>query len=538
MATVPAPILDARDGDELTAEAIGSLPAELSDRSDANPAVVLLEAAGAFYDRLLYVINRWPSAVIQKALALVGVQVAAAQPSTVTLTFTLSAPQPRDTIIPADTQVATSDGSVVFATLEDLTIAAYDDTLAGTITITSGSATITGSGTSFTSDWVGQQIQVRGAAEWYTVTAVGGTTSLTVSTTATASASGAFRVGPNVGSTNSQSTTSGLATKVAADALTVLQSAPANVASVTNAAAAANGADEQTTDQAIAEAQTSFAARDMACSADDYAYFAVKTLGQGGRAKALKTMNDTTAEAGYTTVAVLSPSWTLASPATAQERANVMRDLAGRTVSGVSVVDVVANISDRSATGKIPVIAVVRKTAYDTVTTQTAVAEKINTLLSPNTYDWGRTLYIDDLSEAGGGADAVDRVLTINGRIACGFDYTALVGTVAFANGSTTATFSSTASVDVVATGATLGQRFIIDATNSKVYLVVAKLSSTTVQIDRAFENASYTTASGACFYFTSADEALTNWYTLPYANLSTSSSSPPASIIVVGVAS
>ena len=53
MATVPNPTLDARNGDLVTAQAITSLPDELSDRSDGSPQVVLLEANGALYDALM-----------------------------------------------------------------------------------------------------------------------------------------------------------------------------------------------------------------------------------------------------------------------------------------------------------------------------------------------------------------------------------------------------------------------------------------------------------------------------------------------------
>src|SRR5215831_5351841 len=93
---VPAPILDTRNGDLVVAESIGSLPSELSDRSDSNPAVVILEASGNQFDKLLFQINQWPSAVIQKALALVGTLQNQATAATVSQTFTLSSPQVKD----------------------------------------------------------------------------------------------------------------------------------------------------------------------------------------------------------------------------------------------------------------------------------------------------------------------------------------------------------------------------------------------------------------------------------------------------------
>ena len=75
---VPAPVLDDRNEDQIAAEAIGALPSELSDRSDSNPAVVVIEAAAYVVGRYLYQLNRWPAAVVQKALALIGVTMRAA----------------------------------------------------------------------------------------------------------------------------------------------------------------------------------------------------------------------------------------------------------------------------------------------------------------------------------------------------------------------------------------------------------------------------------------------------------------------------
>src|SRR3990167_3800692 len=123
--TVPAPVLDLRNGDAVTAQAIAALPDELSDRSASNPAVAIIEATGTFFDKLIYQINRWPSAVVQKVLSLCGVTMAAATAATVSQSFTLSAPQSTDTVAAKGTQVSTTDGATVFSTLSDLTIAAY-----------------------------------------------------------------------------------------------------------------------------------------------------------------------------------------------------------------------------------------------------------------------------------------------------------------------------------------------------------------------------------------------------------------------------
>lgn len=54
------------------------------------------------------------------------------------------------------------------------------DKTAGTVSITSGAATVTGVGTSFVSGDVGKYIQFQGANDWYKVTAVASSTSLTI----------------------------------------------------------------------------------------------------------------------------------------------------------------------------------------------------------------------------------------------------------------------------------------------------------------------------------------------------------------------
>ena len=534
--TVPSPTLDSRNSDQITAEAVSSLPAELSDHSASNAAVVIIEATGVQLDQDLFQVNNWPQAVIQKALALVGVTLNSATAATVQQTFTLSAPQSSDTIVPAGTQFANADGSLVFSTLSDLTITAYK-TGTGTVYINSGSTTLNGTGTTFTADLqVGYQLSVD-KSTWYTVASIGSDSVATLTSsyagaTISSGAAVAYYVGAVTGTVSAQCTTTGLATNAAAGSLTSLQTQPAGVASTTNAAAAAGGADEETTANAIARAPQAFASRDIACTASDYGYFATKILGVGGRAIAQVNTNNTTAVNGYVTIAMLSPAWTTSTAVTAQERANVIRDANGRSFAGATLVDVAANIQtfttagSGSSTGTMFACAVYRRAAYDSTSSRIAIAGAINTYLSPNTYTWGRSIYPGDLVGQIEALQQIDRVANINGVLAVGMNYTVVANNVSFTNGSTTATGTAGDFTNMTA-----NQTFLMDQTNGAVYLVT-NVSSGTLTITPAYTGPTGTLKPG---WFTATHKALTNWYSLPFSNLSVSSASPPVSVLVVG---
>src|SRR5579884_3702400 len=218
---VPAPVLDTRSGDQVAAAAIGALPAELSDRSDSNPAVVIIEACGAYFDKLLFQLNQFAAnGVIQKCLSLVGVTLNSAQPGIVTQQFTLAAPQSTDTVIPKGSSVSTNDGTLVYSTTADLTIRAFS-VPAGTISLTSGSATVTGSGTSFTTDAPAGYMISTDKITWYTVSSVTNNTTLVLTTSAASTVTAAaYYSGAVNGTVQAQATTNGLATNAAANSLT------------------------------------------------------------------------------------------------------------------------------------------------------------------------------------------------------------------------------------------------------------------------------------------------------------------------------
>src|SRR6185312_7226681 len=533
--TVPAPILDNRDEDAVTAQAIASFPSELSDRSNSNPAVVMTEAQGTFFGKIIYQLNRWPQAVIQKCLSLVGITLTPATPALVTQTFTLSAPSPTDIVIPgptatsSGTQVANSTGSLVFSTLSDLTIPAYR-TGAGTLTLTSGSTAVVGSGTAFTTDApAGYQISTDGIT-WYTVSGVTNDTNLVLTSSASSTVTASsFKSGAVTGTVSAQSTTTGIATNAAAGTLTTLQSSPSGVSSTTNAAAASGGADIESTTAAIARAATAFAIRDVACSASDYAAFAQKILGAGSRAAAQANTNNTAAASGYVTIASLSPAWTTSGSASSQERANVVRDALPRSFVGATIVDVAANIQQFTSTPNLPAALLVRNSAYDPATVRVNAAAAYNTLLSPNTYPWGNTITIDDLVKAQNAATGVARVYSILGTMAVGTTWQQAGNTMVFTNGSATLTSVNAADVAKMKPY----QTFIVDSTNNAGYLVLAA-SGTSITLDRTFSGSTVTTTP---FFFHAADTTLTNWYTLPFSSLSVDSTAPAASILVVGSA-
>lgn len=528
--TVPSPSLDTRNGDQYTAQAIASLPSQLSDRSDSNPAVVIIEALGSIFDALLYQLNRWPSAVIQKVLNLCGVTLIPATAATVQQTFTLSAPQQQDSVIPTGNQISTADGSIVFATLADLTLRAYT-TPSGTISLTAGSTAVTGSGTSFTTDvQAGWAISTDGAT-WYTVASITNNTALVLTSSAASTVSGsAYKSGAITGTVSAQATTTGTSTNVAAATLTTLVNQPAGVASTTNAAAATGGTDLETTTAAILRAPTAFAARDVALSTTDYEYFAQKVLGSNSRVKALANSNAGTTATGFVTVALLSPSWTTASAVSAQERASVIRDLATRTFTGATTVDIPANIQRFDQSPNIPAVLVWRKSTYDESTVRVNVAAAINNLLNPNSYSWGRTVYTTDLVQVVEAAAGVDRIHSVNGIPAVGTIFQTAANAISFTANSTTATANA---ADIGSGKITQSVTYLIDTTNKTAYLVT-NISGTTLTLSSAY--AGSTGSVSSMTYLNTGDTALTNSWSLPYSALSVVSTAPAASVQVVGV--
>lgn len=540
MAKIPNPTLDDRAGDLVTAQVIASFPAELSDHSDSNPAVVVAEAIGYQYDLMRAAINQYPRAVLQKLAALVGVRILDATAATVTQQFTLSAPQSSDTVIATGTNVGNDDGTITFSTTSDLSIAAYT-TPAGTVSTTSGSATVTGSGTTFVtgSTWVGWQIQIPAlTGAWYTILSVGGTTTLTLTTSATATVAGAaWNVGPVVGSVSAQATTTGVNTNVGAGKLTTLISSASGVATTTNPAAATGGTDNETTAAAVERAPTAFATREVACHVDDFAEFATRTLGSGGRARARGNFNVSASASGYVTVAMLSPNWTTSTTVTALARAAVMRDLAGRTGATATLIDLPVVIQAFTASPNLPAVAVYRNKDFDEATVKVNIAAAVNSYFSPATYPWDpprysggyRPIYVPDFVAVVESAAGVDRVESINGVPCVGMNYQTSAAAMTFTNGSSAVT--SVGAADYA--NAIANQTFLLDATNKQVYLITVKTGGNAFTIDRAWAGTGGVIS--AVPFWTSQTTNLTDWFYLPFVNLSVTASATATSIVVVG---
>jgi hypothetical protein len=519
--TIPAPVLDERNGDLVTAEAIASLPAELSDRSASNPAVTIIEAMGAMFDKLIYQINRWPRAVIQKVLALLGVTLNAATAATAQQTFVLSTPQPKDTVIPTGSRVSTSDGVYVFATTQDATIPSFR-VGSGTITVVSGSMSVAGSSTLFLSEIaIGDQISPD-RVNWYTIVSIPSNISMTLSAPSATGILGTFWTGRISTTTSVRCSDTGVKTNITASAINTLVDQPPGVASTYNAAAATGGADEESINAAIARCPQVLTARDVALSASDFEYHSTRIMGTNSRAKAFSNTNIIVPATGYVTVALLSPSWTSAVPVTGTERINVVRDLLARMVVGSTLLDIAADIQAVT-----PAVAFWRKASVDETTARLNVAVALNNFLNPSTYTWGRTIYTADLVAAVQAAHGVDRVHSINGIPAVGMIYNTPANPISF----TQYTSSATANAADIGFGKlTEDVSYLIDAPSKTVYLVTS-ISGTTLNFDSAYQGV---TGSASLPYLNAGDKFLTSAYTLPYASLS--SVTPAPSIQVVGV--
>lgn len=124
MAAFTPPEIDARNEEQLVAEAIDSLPASQSDRTASNPAVKLIEACGAMYAALSFALNSWPNRVMVKMLELLDIQIGVASYAEVDVTFTRSS-NTADLTIPAGTVVKTglSSSAIKFKTVSAATMA-------------------------------------------------------------------------------------------------------------------------------------------------------------------------------------------------------------------------------------------------------------------------------------------------------------------------------------------------------------------------------------------------------------------------------
>ena len=126
---LPVPKLDDRQFQDLVDEAKKRIPhycSEWTDHNVSDPGVTLIELFAWMTEVLLYRLNQVPDLHYIKFLEMFGIRLQEPQPAQARVTFWLSAPQPNVVVIPARTEVATTqtetEASIIFSTDQDLRI--------------------------------------------------------------------------------------------------------------------------------------------------------------------------------------------------------------------------------------------------------------------------------------------------------------------------------------------------------------------------------------------------------------------------------
>ncbi len=126
---LPTPHLDDRHFQDIVDQAKLLIPRycqEWTDHNVSDPGVTLIELFAWMTDMLLYRVNQVPDKNYIKFLELIGIRLDGPRSATAPVTFYLSAAQPADVVIPADTEVATvrteTSPAIIFSTEADLTI--------------------------------------------------------------------------------------------------------------------------------------------------------------------------------------------------------------------------------------------------------------------------------------------------------------------------------------------------------------------------------------------------------------------------------
>ena len=130
---LPAPNLDDRRFQQLVDEAKRFIQQRLPEWSDHNvsdPGVTLVETFAHMADQLIYRLNRVPEKNYLAFLDLIGVRPFPPAAARGEVTFWLSGPPTQPLVLPAGTEVGTersqSDDSIVFATVDELTVVPCD----------------------------------------------------------------------------------------------------------------------------------------------------------------------------------------------------------------------------------------------------------------------------------------------------------------------------------------------------------------------------------------------------------------------------
>lgn len=123
------PKLDDRGFQDIVNEAKKRIPhycPEWTDHNVSDPGVTLIELFAWMTDVMLYRMNQVPDLHYIKFLEMFGIRLLEPQPARCNVTFWLSAPQPINVVIPARTEIATTQtetqASIIFSTDDDLRI--------------------------------------------------------------------------------------------------------------------------------------------------------------------------------------------------------------------------------------------------------------------------------------------------------------------------------------------------------------------------------------------------------------------------------
>jgi predicted phage baseplate assembly protein len=126
---LPTPNLDSRRFQDIVDQAKRMIPQycpEWTDHNVSDPGVTLIELFAWMTEMLLYQVNQVPDKLYIKFLDLIGVRLDPPRAARAPITFYLSAPQPSEVTIAAETEVATvrteNSAAIIFTTEVDLVI--------------------------------------------------------------------------------------------------------------------------------------------------------------------------------------------------------------------------------------------------------------------------------------------------------------------------------------------------------------------------------------------------------------------------------
>ncbi len=127
--SLPAPVLDDRRFQDIVDEAKKRIPhycEEWTDHNVSDPGVALIELFAWMTEMILFRLNKVPERHYVKFMDMLGLQLGEPIPAGVPVTFWLSAPQETNVLIPAGTEVATTqtetEPPIVFTTIENFTV--------------------------------------------------------------------------------------------------------------------------------------------------------------------------------------------------------------------------------------------------------------------------------------------------------------------------------------------------------------------------------------------------------------------------------